>query len=342
MKKVVCFGEVMMRLSPPGYLRFGQGNSLDLDFGGAEANVAVSLANYGDKAQYLTKLPENPLADACIQQLRGFGVDVSAIARGGERMGIYFMEKGASMRPSKVVYDRAHSAISQVEEGDFDWEEILKDAGWFHTTGITPALSDASAAVTIQAVETAKKLGVPVSCDLNYRKKLWSREKAKEVMGKIVPCVDVLIANEEDAYDVFGLKAEGSDIEGGKLSAEGYRDLARKLAAQFGCKKVAFTLRESRSANDNGWSALLYDSATDTYVLSDHYDIHIVDRVGGGDSFGGGLIHSLMKGDSDQDAIRFAAAASALKQTIEGDLNLVSEAEVKSLLKNGGSGRVQR
>ena len=332
----------MLRLSPPGYQRLGQSVSLDMTFGGAEANVAVSLANYGDEAAYVTRLPQNPIAEAFLMQMRGFGVNVDSIARGGDRMGIYFVEKGASMRPSKVVYDRAYSAIAQAQPSDFNWSEILQGASWFHTTGITPALSDSCAQVTLDAVHTACSLGIPVSCDLNYRKKLWSREKAGAVMGQIVPNVDVLIANEEDAYDVFGFRASDSDVSSGRLSESGYRDLARQLSQAFGCRKVAFTLRESHSANDNGWSALLYDAASDQAFFSDHYDIRIVDRVGGGDSFGGGLIHSLLHGADDQEAIRFAAAASALKQTIEGDFNRVSEAEVLSLLKNGGSGRVQR
>ncbi len=339
---VVCFGEVMLRLSPPGYQRLGQGNSLDMTFGGAEANVSVSLANYGMDVRYVTRLPENPLTEAFEHQMRGFGVDVSKIAKGGDRMGIYFVEKGASMRPSKVVYDRKYSAIAAAKPGDIDWDQVFEGASWFHWTGITPALSDSAAALTLEACKAARARGITISCDLNYRKNLWTREKAKEVMTELVKYVDVLIANEEDSKDVFGIEAEGTDIETGKLSEAGYRDLAKKLASTFGAKKVAFTLRESFSANDNNWSALLYDAKTDSAIRSRQYSIHIVDRVGGGDSFGGGLIYSMMNGYSDEEAINFAAAASALKHTIEGDFNRVSVKEVRALMGGSASGRVQR
>ena len=339
---VVCFGEVMMRLCPPGYLRLSQTDKLEMTFGGAECNVAVSLANYGAHARYVTRLPENPIAEAFLYQMRGFGVDVGSIARGGDRVGIYFVEKGASMRPSKVIYDRKHSAIAEAKVGDFDWDRIFEGADWFHWTGITPALSDSAAEVTLEAVKAAKARGITVSCDLNYRKNLWSREKAKAVMTELVKYVDVMIANEEDSKDVFGIAAEGTDIETGKLSEAGYRDLAKKLSATFGAKKVAFTLRESFSANDNNWSALLYDAATDTAVRSRQYAIRIVDRVGGGDSFGAGLIYGLMNGYTDEKAINFAAAASALKHTIEGDFNRVTLDEVEKLMGGSASGRVQR
>ncbi len=342
MSKVVCFGEIMMRLVPPGYRRLSQTDVLEMTFGGAEANVSVSLANYGVPVSYVTKLPENPLAEVCLSQLRGFGVDVSGVARGGDRMGIYFVEKGASMRPSKVVYDRKHAAISQVAPGDIDWAKVFEGADWFHWTGITPALSDEAAAATKAACIAAKAAGCTVSCDLNYRKNLWSREKAKTVMTDLMQYVDVMIANEEDSGDVFGIAAEGTDIEGGTLSEEGYRNLARRLAKTFGCKKIAFTLRESFSANDNDWSGLLYDAQADTAVRSRKYAIRIVDRVGGGDSFGGGLIYALREGYDDAGAIGFAAAASALKHTIEGDFNRVSVAEVKGLMGGSVSGRVQR
>jgi len=342
MGKIVCFGEVMMRLAPPGVERFGQCTSLGMTFGGAEANVAVSLANFDHEVSFVTRLPQNPFADAAIAQLRGAGVDTTDIARGGERIGIYFLEKGASMRPSKVVYDRKYSAIAAANPGDFDWNTILEGAEWLHTTGITPALSQGTAALTLQAAATARELGLTVSCDLNYRKNLWTHEQAATTMGELCRNVDVLIANEEDAHDVFGITAKGADIDGGHLDAAGYADIARQLAERFGCKYVAFTLRESRSANDNGWSGLLYNAATDSYVQSRKYDIHIVDRVGGGDSFGAGLIHALSGGKDDEAAINFAVAASALKHTIEGDFNRVSVAEVNALAGGSVSGRVQR
>ena len=342
MKTVVTFGEVMLRLCPPGYLRLNQTPSLEMTFGGAEANVAVSLANYGINARYVTKLPDNPITDAFEMQMKGFGVDVSYIAKGGDRMGVYFVEKGASMRPSKVIYDRKYSSIAGAKVGDIDWDKVFEGAEWFHWTGITPALSDSAAELTLEACKAAKARGIKISCDLNYRKKLWTREKAKQVMTELVKYVDVMIANEEDSKDVFGIAAEGTDIETGKLSEQGYKDLAKKLSSTFGAKKVAFTLRESFSANDNDWSALIYDAESDNAVRSRKYSIHIVDRVGGGDSFGGGLIYALLNGYSDADAINFAAAASALKHTIEGDFNRVSVDEVKSLMGGSASGRVQR
>lgn len=342
MSKVVCFGEIMLRLVPPGYLRINQTDTLEMTFGGAEANVSVSLANYGVPVSYVTRLPNNDVANACLQQLRSFGVDTSFVARGGDRMGIYFVEKGASMRPSKVIYDRKYASISTIEPGDVDWNAALEGADWLHWTGITPALSPNAAAATLEACRTAKKKGITVSCDLNYRKNLWTREEAKRTMTELMEYVDVMIANEEDSQDVFGIAAEGADIEAGALSEEGYRNLARKLAQTFDCGKVAFTLRESFSANDNDWSGLLYDAKTDTAVRSRKYSIHIVDRVGGGDSFGGGLIYSLREGYSDEDAINYAAAASALKHTIEGDFNRVTVQEVRALMGGSVSGRVQR
>lgn len=342
MGRVVCFGETMLRLSPPGYLRISQATSLEMTFGGAEANVAVSLANYGVDARYITRLPKNPIAEAFLSQLHSFGVDTSFVAQGGDRMGAYFVEKGASMRPSRVIYDRKHSAIAEIKPEHVDWAAAFDGADWFHFTGITPALSDTAAETTLVAAREAKRLGLTVSCDLNYRKNLWSRDKAREVMTGLMPCVDVLIANEEDSQDVFGIGAEGSDIEGGALSEAGYAHLAEKLAQAFGFKKVAFTLRESFSANDNDWSGLLYDAATRQAVRSRKYSIRIVDRVGGGDAFGAGLICALREKRGDERAIQFAAAASALKHTIEGDFNRVSAAEVESLMGGSTSGRVQR
>lgn len=342
MAKVVCFGEIMMRLVPPGYLRLGQTNALEMTFGGAEANVSVSLANYGEDVSFVTRLPKNAIAEACLSQLRGFDVDISNVAFGGDRMGIYFVEKGASMRPSKVVYDRKFASISTIQKGDIHWEDVFSGADWFHFTGITPALSKNVAEETLLACQTAKQMGLTVSCDLNYRKNLWTRDEAQKTMTELMRYVDVLIANEEDSQDVFGIGAEGADIEGGALGEEGYLNLARKLAKTFGNQKVAFTLRESFSANDNDWSGLLYDVKTDAAVRSRIYSMHIVDRVGGGDAFGAGLIYSLRQGHNDTDAVNFAAAASALKHTIEGDFNRVSIQEVKNLAGGSVSGRVQR
>ncbi len=340
MKKVVCFGEIMLRLAPEGYLRFVQADRFGVVYGGGEANVSVSLANYGMPAAFVTKVPNNDLGQAAINSLRRFGVDTSYIARGGERLGIYFLEKGASQRPSKVIYDRKYSSISTATAEDFDFEAIFADADWFHFTGITPALSDSLAAITLEACKLARSKGLTVSCDLNYRKNLWSTEKAGKVMGEIMPYVDVVIANEEDAEKVFGIKASGSDVTGGKLNHEGYRDVARQLKERFGCKYVAITLRTSLSASDNKWAGMLYDGQD--YYFSREYAIHIVDRVGGGDSFGGGLIYALKSGYQPQEAIEFAVAASCLKHSIEGDFNHVSVAEVRALMAGDGSGRVQR
>lgn len=342
MAKIVTFGEIMLRLAPQGYQRFQQAHCFDAVYGGAEANVAVSLANYGMDAHYVTAVPSNPIGDAAMNALRTFGVDVSDVVRSTKRLGIYYCEKGVSMRPSKVVYDRADSAIANVKPGDFDWDKIFEGADWFHWTGITPALSDSTAAVTLEACKAAKARGVKISCDLNYRKNLWSREEAGRVMGEIVPMVDVLIANEEDAADVFGIHAAETDISAGKLNVEGYRSVASQLVERFGCKLVAITLRESISASDNNWSGMLYDGADGEMYVSKKYAIRLVDRLGGGDSFGSGLIYALLSDYSRQEAVEYAAAASALKQTIEGDVNRVSVAEVRSLMGGNASGRVQR
>lgn len=340
MKRIVCFGEIMLRLAPEGCLRFVQAEKFGAVYGGGEANVAVSLANYGMDAAFVTKLPAHEIGQAAVNSLRRFGVDTSKIVRGGERVGIYYNEKGASMRPSKVIYDRAYSAISMAQPEDFDWDSILEGADWFHFTGITPALGDNVAAICLDAVKACKAKGIPVSCDLNFRKKLWTSEKAGQVMGELCRYVDLCIANEEDAGDVFGIKAVATDVNSGKLNAEGYKDVAKQLADRFGFSHVAITLRTSISANDNNWAAMLYDGKD--YHFSKEYPIHIVDRVGGGDSFGAGLIYALLSGKESQDAIEFAVAASALKHTIEGDMNMVSVAEVENLLKSGGSGRIQR
>lgn len=340
MKKVVTFGEIMMRLSPPGYKRFTQAESFDVVYGGGEANVAVSLANYGLDSYFVTKVPDHEIGECAVSNLRRFGVNTDYMLRGGDRLGIYFLETGASQRPSKVIYDRSASSIAEAKPEEFDWLEILKDATWFHFTGITPALSDNAAAACLDAVKTAKKLGVSVSTDLNYRKKLWTTEKANRVMSELMQYVDVAIGNEEDAEKVFGIKAKGSDVTTGELDISGYEEVARALVERFGFKKVGITLRESLSASDNNWSAMLYDGNS-TYV-SKKYPIHIVDRVGGGDSFCGGLIYSLISGKDCQSAIEFAVAASCLKHTIFGDFNLVNKDEVERLAGGDGSGRVQR
>ncbi|NLB74115.1 MAG: sugar kinase [Firmicutes bacterium] len=338
--KVVTFGEIMLRLSPPGYQRFIQASSFDAVYGGGEANVAVSLANYGLDSYFVTKVPSHEIGQCAVNALRALGVGTDYIKRGGERIGIYFCEKGASQRPSKVIYDRANSSISQVEPDEFDWQAIFDGASWFHFTGITPALGKNAAASTFEAVRTAKRLGVKVSVDLNYRKKLWSTEQANRVMSELMEYVDIAIGNEEDAEKVFGIRAEGSDVVKGEICHEGYREVARELAKRFGLEKVAITLRESLSASDNKWSGMLYDGCG--FYTSREYDVHIVDRVGGGDSFAGGLIYALISGMNEQEAVDFAAAASCLKHTINGDFNLVNLNEVKSLAMGDASGRVQR
>lgn len=340
MKKVVTFGEIMLRLAPPGYTRFLQTDSYCATYGGGEANVAVSLANFGLNAVFVTKLPDNDIGQAAINSLRRYGVCTDRIARGGERVGIYFLEKGASQRPSKVIYDRAYSAISQAEKRDFDWDKIFEGASWFHFTGITPALGENVAAICEDALIAAKKRGVTVSCDLNYRKKLWTRQQAKATMTKLMQYVDVCIANEEDAADVFGIKADGTDITGGKLNREGYKSVANQLKINFGFKYTAITLRGSISASQNNWAAMLYDGKD--YYFSKNYLINIVDRVGGGDSFGAGLIYSLLNDYDPQKAVEFAVAASCLKHTVEGDFNMVTVEEVSKLAGGDASGRVQR
>lgn len=339
-KRVITFGEIMLRLAPEGYYRFVQANSFGATYGGGEANVAVSLANFGIDTAFVTKLPAHEIGQAAVNELRKFGVDTSRIVRGGNRIGIYFLEKGASQRPSKVIYDRAHSAIAEASPEDFDWNEIFQNADWFHFTGITPALNDTLAAICLEACKKAKELGLTVSCDLNYRNKLWSREKAGQVMSELCKYVDVCIANEEDAADVFGIRAANTDVTKGTVSHEGYKDVAKQLAGRFGFSKVAITLRESLSASDNNWAAMLYDGTE--FYFSKKYAVHIVDRVGGGDSFGGGLIYACLNQYDPQSAIEFAAAASCLKHSVEGDMNMVSVSEVQKLAGGDGSGRVQR
>ena len=338
--KVVTLGEIMLRLKSPGLERFFQSPSLEATFGGGEANVAVSLSNYGMDASFVTVLPDNDITKACLYQLKGFGVDTSNIVIGDGRFGIYYLASGANQRPSKVIYDRAGSSIATATTADFDWDKIFDGADWFHFTGITPALNDTVAGICLEACKKAKELGLTVSCDLNYRNKLWSKAKAGEVMGELCKYVDVCIANEEDASDVFGIKAANTDVTTGTVNHEGYKDVAKQLADRFGFTKVAITLRESLSANDNNWSAMLYDG-TD-YYFSKKYKMHIVDRVGGGDSFGGGLIYACLNGYDAQSTIEFAVAASCLKHSIEGDMNMVSVDEVTKLAGGDGSGRVQR
>ena len=340
MKRVVTFGELMLRLAPNGYYRFFQNDQMQATFGGGEANVAVSLANYGIDSIYVTKLPAHAIGQAGVDSLRCFGVDTSKIVRGGDRIGIYFLEKGASQRGSVCIYDRAHSAIQQSQANDFNWDEIFQGADWFHFTGITPALGNNLVEICLQACKAAKERGIKISCDLNYRGKLWTREAAREAMTKLCEYVDVCISNEEDAKDVFGIEAENTDIYGGKLDHEAYKSVAKQLAQRFGFEKVAITLRSSLSANDNDWAGMLFDG--ENYCFSKTYHLHIVDRVGGGDSFGAGLIYALLNEKSTQEAINFAVAASALKHSIEGDYNRVSVAEVEKLAAGDGSGRVQR
>jgi 2-dehydro-3-deoxygluconokinase len=340
MAKVVTFGEIMLRLQPPGYARFEQASTFEVVYGGGEANVAVSLANYGLDAAFVTKVPDNPIGQAAINEMRRYGVDTQYMLKGGERLGIYYCEKGASQRASKVVYDRKYASISVAKNEEFDWNKIFEGATWFHFTGITPALGDSVADAVLGACKAAKEKGLTVSCDLNFRKNLWTSEKAGKVMAQFMPYVDVCIANEEDAEKVFGIKAANTDIEGGKLSHDGYKAVAKELKDRFGFSAVAITLRGSISASDNNWAAMLYKD--DEYYFSRNYPIHIVDRVGGGDSFGGGLIYALMSNYSNQDALEFAVAASCLKHTIEGDHNHVSVSEVKTLMAGDGSGRVQR
>lgn len=338
--KVVTFGELMLRLEPPGYLRFVQTENLSATFGGAEANVAISLANFGVDSCYVTKLPSHEIGQAAVNSLRKFGVNTQYIVRGGPRVGIYYNERGASQRGSKCIYDRAGSSIQLSKPEDFDWKQIMQGTSWFHITGITPALGPNLVQSCIEAAEEAHKAGATVSLDLNYRAKLWSREEANKAMTELCKYVDICVANEDDAADVFGIKAENTDTTKGELSTEGYKSVARQLMEKFSFKKVAITLRTSINANRNDWQALLYDGKD--FFFSKKYEIWIVDRVGGGDSFTAGLIYSLLSEKSNQEAVEFAVAASCLKHTIEGDFNMVSVAEVEKLASGNASGRIQR
>lgn len=340
MSKVVTMGEIMLRLSSPFNSRFVQSQSFDVNYGGGEANVAVSLANYGHDAYFVSKVPAHEIGDCAVNSLRKFGVHIDYIARGGDRLGIYYLETGASMRPSKVIYDRAHSSISEANPSDFDFDKIFENADWFHWSGITPAISDKSAEILRLALISAKKHGVTVSCDLNFRKKLWTSEKAISIMRPLMQYVDVCIGNEEDAQLCLGFKPD-SDVTGGKTDASGYKEIFKQMKEEFGFKYVVSTLRESFSATHNGWKALIYNG--EEFYESKRYDINpIIDRVGGGDSFAGGLIHGLLKYKDQGKALEFAVAASALKHTIPGDYNCVSEKEVETLMGGDASGRVQR
>lgn len=337
---IVTFGEIMLRLSTNGYLRFTQSDHYYATYGGGEANVAVSLAHFGHKVHFVSKLPKHEIGEHAIQSLRKYNVNTDFITRGGERVGIYYLEKGASQRPSKVIYDRKYSSISMANKADFDWDMIFKDCTWFHFTGITPALGSEIAEICLEACKKAKEKGITISCDLNYRKKLWTKQQANETMSKLMHYVDVCIANEEDAADVFNIHAANTDIHSGKLDYSSYIDVARQLTDRFNFKYVAITLRKSINANINEWAAMLFEN--NQAFFSKEYTLHIVDRVGGGDSFGAGLIHSLIQNKSNQDSIEFAVASSCLKHSIEGDFNLVSEEEVLQLVNGNGSGRVQR
>ena len=339
--KVLSFGEILLRLASPGYTKLFQKDSLDATFCGGEANVAVSLANFGVQSEFLTVLPDNDVGHASLNALKYFGVDTSKTFFKNGRMGLYYLEKGASQRPSKVIYDRAFSSIALAEPADFDWDVLFDGVNWFHWTGINPALSDNMAQICEQACKKAKEKGITISCDLNFRKNLWSSEKAQKVMSNLVQYVDVCIANEEDADKVLGIKAPNNNVESGKLNKRGYEYVAKEICERFGCKKVAITLRESINASRNGWSGMIYN-ATGIANYSTHYDIDIVDRVGGGDSFTGAMIYSLITGKDDKSAIEFAIAASCLKHSIEGDCNRVTVSDVENLINNGGNGRVQR
>jgi 2-dehydro-3-deoxygluconokinase len=340
--KAVTFGEIMLRLSPPGFERFFQSPVLQATFGGGEANVAVSLAHFGLDSGYVTRVPGNAIGEAAIKTLGAEGVRTDFVQRGGDRLGIYFAETGASQRPSTVVYDRAGAAVAGIRPGEVPWPDVFAGAAWFHVTGITPALGASVAETTAEAVEAARRAGARVSLDLNYRATLWDKTRAREVMRPLVARADVLIANEEDIQASLGLEVRGTDVTGGRLDAAGYRAVAEQVAEEFGVKQVAITLRESISASRNGWSAVLYDAACRQHHQSQRYDVTLIDRIGGGDAFAAGLIYALVTGRPPGSALRFAVAASALKQTIPGDFNRVSAGEVDRLAEGDQSGRVQR
>ncbi|RKD20314.1 2-dehydro-3-deoxygluconokinase [Pelobium manganitolerans] len=339
-KKVVTLGEIMMRLSTPDFKRFVQSDTFDVTYGGGEANVAAALCNYGLNGTFVSKVPDTAIGQAAINHLRRYGVDTKHVARGGKRLGIYFLETGASMRASQVIYDRADASIAEADASEFDWDAIFEGADWFHTTGITPALSDKSAALTLAALKAAKERGVTTSIDLNYRKKLWSKEKAQKVMTELCQYVDVCIGNEEDAETSLGFVSKGTDVTKGELNLDGFKDVCKQMKEKFNFKYIASTLRESHSASDNGWSALVYDG--NEFHHTKEYNVRIVDRVGSGDSFASGFIFGLVTGKSMKDAAEFGVAASALKHTIPGDLNHATLSDVEGLVGGDGSGRVQR
>ena len=343
MAKVVTMGEIMLRLSTPNFERFVQADEFDVHYGGGEANVAVSLSNFGHDTYFVSAVPSNEIGDCAVAALKKYGVKTDYIARSGERLGIYYLESGCSMRPSKVVYDRAHSSIATATPDEFDWDKIFDGASWFHFTGITPAVSDSAIALTEAALKAAKAHGVTVSCDLNFRKKLWTSEKAQKVMTNFMQYVDVCIGNEEDAQLVLGFKPENTDVTKGELNLAGYKSIFEQMVDKFGFKYCISSLRVSHSASDNGWSACIYDAATKEFYHSKQYEIHpIVDRVGGGDSFAAGTISGFLDGKNFKDALEFGVAASALKHTIPGDFNQVSRKEVETLAGGDASGRVQR
>lgn len=338
--KVVTFGEIMLRLSTPDFKRFVQADTFDITYGGSEANVAAALCNYGLNGTFVTKVPDNPIGQSAINHLRRYGVDTQYIVKGGDRLGIYFLETGASIRPSQVVYDRTGASFSDADLSEFDFEKILEGANWFHITGITPALSDKAAILTEKALKTAKAKGITTSIDLNYRKKLWSKEKAREVISRICLHIDVCIGNEEDADTTLGFKSKSTNVIKGELNIDGFKDVFKQMKDKFGFKLIASSLRESNSASDNGWSALVYDG--NEFYKTRKYNVRIVDRVGSGDSFASGLIYGLVTGMPMPEAAEFSVAASALKHTIPGDLNHVNLSEVKNLMKGDSSGRVKR
>lgn len=342
MARVVTFGELMLRLSPPGFERLLQTQRFVATFGGGEANVAVSLAQFGVESIYITALPPNPIGDAAVRALRAEGVDTRLIVRSGSRIGIYYAETGASQRASQVIYDRAHSAISEMKADAVDWQAAFSGADWYHVTGITPALGANGVESTRRSIAVARAAGARISVDLNYRKKLWTEAQAQQVMGPLMRDVDVVIANEEDLQSVLGVDVPGTDVTSGRLDTSGYRAAAERVTREFGPKMVAITLRESVSASDNGWSAVLWEATTGTLHQSQRYDVRLVDRIGGGDSFAAGLIYGLIEGRGPEAALRFAVAASALKQTIPADFNRVTVAEVDRLAGGDASGRVQR
>jgi 2-dehydro-3-deoxygluconokinase len=342
MAKTVCFGEIMLRLSPPGFERLFQSPTLQATFGGGEANVAVSLAQFGHDSHYVTRVPKHAIGEAALKALRAEGVGLAHVVRGGDRLGIYFAETGASQRASAVIYDRAHSAIAELKPGTVPWAQVFTGANWFHCTGITPALGAPAAACTREALESARGAGVRVSLDLNFRRKLWTEDEAQRTMRPLMPLVDVVVANEEDLQAVLGIEVAHANVTGGVLDAAGYRTACERVAGEFGCRQIAVTLRESHSASENGWSAVLFDAPSKTFLQSQRYTVRLVDRIGGGDSFAAGLIHGFLSGRDLEATLQFAVAASALKQTIPGDFNQVSVVEVERLVAGDASGRVQR